>query len=102
MVYKKYNLLFLFIVFLLTFNFAYSNAAVENNSSNIIQLKTSTPDEIFKSGEFGTPIKLEARIDVPMELSLEEALNLAIAQNLDVELAKHQKDIDKWRLWENL
>ncbi|OGI07077.1 MAG: hypothetical protein A3I68_08835 [Candidatus Melainabacteria bacterium RIFCSPLOWO2_02_FULL_35_15] len=88
---KRYNLFFLFIIFLFSFNPAYSNNTL-----------TSTPDEIFMSGEYGTPIKLEARIDVPMELNLEQALKLALLQNLDITLAKNQRDLDKWKLWENL
>lgn len=100
MFHKKYNLLFLFIFFLINFNPVFSTDTLEN---------TITPNEIFMSNRdgvtpplLGTPIKLEARIDVPLELNLEQALNLALVQNLDVTLAKNQKDIDKWKLWENL
>ena len=49
-----------------------------------------------------TPVKLEARIDVPLELNLEKALNYAILQNLDVAQAKQLKEIDRWKLWENV
>ena len=97
---KKYNLLFLIII-LFNFNPTYSNEVLETNS-NSIQLKAITLDEIFTSGELGTPIKLEARIDVPLELNLKQVLNLALTQNLDITLAKNQKDIEKWKLWENL
>ncbi|MBI2996541.1 MAG: TolC family protein [Candidatus Melainabacteria bacterium] len=48
------------------------------------------------------PMKLEARIDVPLELSLEKALNIAILQNLDIAKAKSQKEIDRWKYWENI
>ena len=88
---KKYNLFFLFIIFLFSFSPTYSNNTLP-----------TTPDEIFMSEEFGTPIKLEARIDIPLELNLEQALKLALAQNLDVTLARNQQDIDKWKFWENL
>ena len=91
MLLKKYNLFFLFIIFLFSFRPTYSSDTL-----------TTTPDEIFMSSEYGIPIKLEARIDVPMELNLEGALKLALLQNLDVTLAKNQRDIDKWKLWENL
>ena len=91
MVIKKFKFVFLIIIFLLSFNPTYSNGVL-----------TNTPDKIFMSGEYGSPIKLEARIDVPLELNLEQALKLALVQNLDVTLAKNQKDIDKWKLWENL
>ena len=46
-------------------------------------------------------IKLEARIDVPLELNLEKALNIAAMQNLDIVQANYQKDVQKWKLREN-
>ena len=98
MFFKKDKILFFIIFFLLSFSKVYSNDISEGNNS--IQL--STPDEIFMSAKLGTPIMLEARIDVPMELNLEKALTIALLQNLDVTSAKNQRDIDKWKLWENL
>lgn len=48
------------------------------------------------------PIKLEARIDVPLELNLEKALDIALLQNLDFLKARYEKNIEKWKFWENI
>ncbi len=93
---KRIKLFFLLILFFL--NSTYLNAASEGNNT----IKLTYPDEIFMSGEYGTPIMLEAKIDVPLELNLEKTLNIALLQNLDITLAKNQRDIDKWRFWENI
>ena len=71
--------------------------SLEHKEANI-----ETPEEIVKSNPTAGPIKLEARIDIPLELNLEKALNLAISQSLDIQKAKNQKDIDKWRFWESV
>lgn len=64
--------------------------------------KTISPEDVFLNKSVSEPIKLEARIDVPLELNLEKVLNYAIVQNLDVAQAKYLKEIDKWKLWENI
>ena len=46
-------------------------------------------------------IKLEARIDEPIDLDLEKALTLASLQNLDIDKARNSTNLYKWRMWEN-
>ncbi len=62
--------------------------------------------ELFSSNniqeKLDTTIKLEARIDVPLELNLEKALNIATTQNLDLAFAKSQQYIEKWKFVENV
>lgn len=51
--------------------------------------------------EDSNTIKLEARIDEPVDLDLEKALTLAALQNLDIDKARKSSNLYKWRLWEN-
>jgi len=46
-------------------------------------------------------IKLEARIDEPLDLDLEKALSIALLQNLDITSARINTDLYKWKLFEN-
>ncbi len=46
-------------------------------------------------------IKLEARIDEPVDIDLEKALSLALLQNLDIKYAKNNTGLFKWKLLEN-
>ena len=62
----------------------------------------SSNEDIFLNNNITQPIKLEARIDIPLELDLEKALNIALEQNLDIVQAKNQKNINKWKYWENI
>ena len=102
MFHKKFILIFLLLFFLLNFIPTYSSETLSNKEDDSTEIKLTPVDDIFKSSEYGIPIKLEARIDIPLELNLEQALNFAIAQNLDIELTKYQTDINKWKYWENL
>ena len=65
------------------------------------ELKESENESIFSS-KIISPIMLEARIDVPLELNLEKVLNIAALQNLDLIQSRYQKNINKWKLWENI
>jgi OMF family outer membrane factor len=46
-------------------------------------------------------IKLEARIDEPLDIDLEKALSIALLQNLDITSARINTDLYKWKLYEN-
>ena len=58
------------------------------------ELKESENESIFSS-KIISPIMLEARIDVPLELNLEKVLNIAALQNLDLIQSRYQKNINK-------
>ncbi len=78
-------------------------SAIAENDLSKTQKVTLTPAvEILNANKLNQPIKLEARIDVPLELSLEKALNIALIQNLDIAQATYQKNLDKWKLLENV
>ncbi len=114
---KLKQLVFCFTVFIVCCNFCCGNddinLSISQNppESNIINENIDTTnsmleDELFSAMDFenslDTTIKLEARIDVPLELSLEKALNTAITQNLDLIFAKSQTTVEKWKLWDNV
>lgn len=80
----------IFIVVLLIFISSFFNIVYCQSDLNVLSNKISTP------------IKLEARIDVPLELNLQKALEIAVLQNLDVAQGRFQKNIDKWKLVENI
>ena len=76
-----------------------------NQNKNLQEVPTLKLGDLNISNSSSTlisPIKLEARIDVPLELNLEKAINIALQQNLDIAYAKSKKDIDKWRFIENI
>ncbi|MBI3591130.1 MAG: efflux RND transporter permease subunit [Candidatus Melainabacteria bacterium] len=82
---------------LLTIMFLFANPLPMYSEEN-----ESSQKDILKLDDPALKIKLEARIDVPLELNLEKALNIAAMQNLDIAQAEYQKNVQKWRLWENL
>ena len=86
------------ILYLVLYTFLLSST----NLNLLCFASEQTIKNIFESNELSEPIKLEARIDVPLELNLEKALNYAILQNLNIAQAKHQQDVSKWLLLENL
>lgn len=81
---KQGFILILINIFLLTTNSCCLNSFAED--SNV---------------ENSNLIKLEARIDEPVNLNLEKALTLAVLQNLDIDKARTSSNLYKWRLWEN-
>lgn len=99
------NKIFFILSFLICIFFQFlflpvlSQADLEKNIQPIDspekQLVDSTPIRLVD------PIKLEARIDVPLNLNLEQALRVALLQNLDIVQSNYNKNLFKWRLWEN-
>lgn len=87
------------IVFILVFVFLNSNIACANYE--LKDAKEILLGDIFLKDISAPTIKLEARIDVPLELDLEKALKIALLQNLDLIDAQYQSNIQKWKLWEN-
>ena len=81
----KQSIVFVILLFVLTKPFPLYSKEITNEEPTDSTLK----------------IKLEARIDVPLELNLEKALNIAAMQNLDIVQANYQKDVQKWKLREN-
>ena len=98
-IFKRNLLNSLFVSFNLLFLYS---SPIYSKDESLVNKETISPESIFLSKDILNPIMLEARIDMPLELNLEQALNLAIAQNLDIELAMYQKDIDRWKWWENI
>lgn len=104
----KYNCRhFLFIFFLLltliwldsVLKTAYSSDLVDDNTKKLAGVPIQ---DVYLPNKLMLPIKLEARIDVPLELNLEKALNIAQEQNLNILQSKYEKDIYKWRFLENI
>lgn len=62
----------------------------------------TTVNSLFNPIKLTNPIKLEVRVDIPLDLNLEEALKMAILQNLDIKGAEHQANLQKWKLRENI
>ena len=84
---------FLILILLLLINIFPIYSQAENNSQI---------DQLFAPQKLSEPIKLEARIDIPLELDLKNALAVALKQNLDITQANYEEQISKWTLWENL
>ena len=89
----------LFIVLHISLFFLLLNFQIAYSYDDIIQIK---PANNIINSTFVEPIKLEARIDVPLNLSLEKALNIALQNNLNIVQAKYKQNIQKWGLIENI
>lgn len=85
------------LVILLVFNSfpAYSNEVPFSSENQSIQKENTTTNQTLK-------IKLEARVDIPLKLNLEKTLNIAAKRNLEIIQAGYQKDVQKWKFWENI
>ena len=86
-----YFLIFIFIML------QFLNPALSNDLTEI-----DSPETILMSSDLGEPIKLEARIDVPLELNLGKALSIALKQNLEIDVSEFERNINKWKYWENI
>lgn len=88
---KKQNLIFVVLLITSFFNI---NSFAQEDSADI--------DDLFSEIKLAEPIMLEARIDVPLKINLRKALDLALENNLDIITARYEKNIHKWKYWENI
>ena len=68
----------------------------------IIVLFLLSPANAEENESKNKTIKLEARLDIPLQLNLRKSLELALNQNLDLLQAKYQNQFYRWRVWENI
>ena len=101
---KLQGFIFILLSFLLSLFLVnnYSVIAQTESFPETIESQTTDTDDLFSEIKLSEPIMLEARIDVPLKLSLKEALDFALNKNLDIVDAKYQKNIHKWKYWENI
>lgn len=102
------------LIFISNF-FASFNLVLANDESKPLKIHTfdtakpqvfkesgSLVESYFENDKLVNPIMLEARIDIPVELSLEKVLQIALRNNLDYLYAKEEQEKKKWVWKENL
>ena len=99
----KFKILFISLS-ISSFVIAFLNCFAFAESVDIKDKKISLlpATEILKSSNLNNPIKLEARIDVPLDLSLHRALDIALVNNLDIAQATYKKNLNKWMFLDNV
>ncbi len=101
---SKTKIFFSFVLICIFFHFLFLPVLSQVDLKTNNQAMTSILEPLIEteSIKLSDPIKLEARIDVPLNLNLEKALKIAFLQNLDIVQSNYNKNLFKWKFFENI